>query len=209
MTIQVKPIFVHQNAKLNTEIITQNSDTVTISKCKYYLTNFNLIYKNGTVFSESNSNHLIDLSDSSTFNLIFNNIPKGKIIKVNFSIGVDSVKSISGAMEGDLDPTLGMYWAWNSGYINAKLEGTHSQIKTPNSKFEYHIGGYSGKDKTIQLIELKTKLKIKKKPITVKLESDLSVWFTTVLKSKKYHILIPGKEAVKMSNSYKNMFKLL
>jgi len=62
-------------------------------------------------------------------------------------IGTDSITNVSGALDGDLDPIKGMYWAWNSGCINFKLEGTRviSGKKTP---FEYHIGGYNGPQAT-------------------------------------------------------------
>ncbi|MDN3675869.1 hypothetical protein QWY90_00740 [Flavobacterium paronense] len=45
-------------------------------------------------------------------------------------------------MDGDLDPTKGMYWAWQSGYINIKIEGKSTSCKTRNNEFQFHIGGY-------------------------------------------------------------------
>ncbi|MFT4599180.1 MAG: hypothetical protein ACI9WM_001432, partial [Arenicella sp.] len=38
----------------------------------------------------------------------------------------------------DLDPIHGMYWTWQSGYINTKIEGSRG-----DEKFTYHLGGYS------------------------------------------------------------------
>ena len=36
-----------------------------------------------------------------------------------------------------------MYWTWQSGYINFKLEGRSPVCPTRNHAFQYHIGGYS------------------------------------------------------------------
>lgn len=57
-----------------------------------------------------------------------------------FFFGTDSLTNVSGNIDGPLDPINGMYWAWNSGYINFKLEGywgTHY-----DQPIEFHIGGY-------------------------------------------------------------------
>lgn len=60
---------------------------------------------------------------------------------VKFGIGIDSVINTSGAFGGNLDPTNDVYWSWQSGYINMKLEG---EIIAPRlRKFEYHLGGYT------------------------------------------------------------------
>jgi hypothetical protein len=45
-------------------------------------------------------------------------------------------------MAGDLDPIKGMYWAWQSGYINMKIEGKSSSCRTRKNEFQFHIGGY-------------------------------------------------------------------
>lgn len=60
----------------------------------------------------------------------------------SISLGIDSTMNVSGAMGGALDPSLGMYWTWQSGYINAKLEGTVWNDGQPET-FQYHLGGYS------------------------------------------------------------------
>ena len=64
------------------------------------------------------------------------------IVKRNRSFyllyGTDSLSNISGAFNGALDPINGMYWTWNTGFINLKIEGTSSS----QDKIEWHIGGY-------------------------------------------------------------------
>ena len=60
--------------------------------------------------------------------------------RIYFQIGIDSLTNVSGDLDGDLDPALGMYWAWNSGYINMKLEGKSSSCKSVKKEFQFHIG---------------------------------------------------------------------
>ena len=59
-------------------------------------------------------------------------------------------------MGGDLDPTKGMYWAWQSGYINFKMEGSCSQCLATKNNFEFHLGGYQQPFYAMQTIELNT-----------------------------------------------------
>jgi hypothetical protein len=68
-----------------------------------------------------------------------------------FNIGVDSITNISGAFDGDLDPINGMYWAWNTGYINAKIEGAIFQ-KGEEMTFKFHLGGYQDPNQTINSV---------------------------------------------------------
>lgn len=208
VNIEVKAMFGTENFILNKDYITDEGDTVLISQCKFYLTNFKFIYKSGEIYTEKDSYHLIDVSDSTSLLLHFDKVPKGKLERIDFCIGVDSLNSVSGALEGDLDPMLGMYWAWNSGYINAKMEGVHSAIKSPRSIFEFHIGGYLKPNKTIQYVQLEANYKIKSKPLTINLYSDLECWFSGLNVKSTNHILVPGREAVEMSNRYSRMFKL-
>jgi len=122
------------------------TDSIKISKCAIYLTNFKFYNQTQLVFVDTNQAHLIDLLDP---NPIQFNIPKNQVYnRVEFNIGVDSSTSVAGILTGDLDPRMGMYWAWQSGYINFKLEGVlNTKVQQP---FQYHIGGYAGKLNAIQ-----------------------------------------------------------
>jgi len=127
--------------KLNTSYISKNKDTLKITQLKFYVSDLQVVFEDKTTFTDKTS-HLIDFDkpNSTIFPISKNN--KKKIIGVNFSIGVDSLASVSGALPDDLDPSNGMYWAWQSGYINMKIEGTSSSCKTRKNTFNFHIGGY-------------------------------------------------------------------
>ncbi len=58
---------------------------------------------------------------------------------ISFLLGVDSLTNAQGVKGNDLDPIKGMYWTWESGYINFKCEGTFGE-----KSFKWHLGGYRG-----------------------------------------------------------------
>ena len=122
------------------------NDSVKISKCAIYLTNFKFYNQSELVFEDANQAHLVDLLDPSPIQF---NIPVNLVYnRVVFNIGVDSNTNVAGILTGDLDPRKGMYWAWQSGYINFKLEGVlNTKVQQP---FQYHVGGYAGKLNAIQ-----------------------------------------------------------
>lgn len=91
--------------------------------------------------TETESYHLVDLADPNSHQFTVN-LKNGIYDKLNFNIGVDSVRNVSGAQTGALDPVHGMFWTWNTGYIFAKLEGKSPSSTAPFQMFTYHIGGF-------------------------------------------------------------------
>ena len=117
------PKFEGDNLALNNVYYFKN-DTLNINNFKCYISNL-IYYKNDSIVHSSiKKAHLIDAADSSSFIILENAF--FKYDKIRFNIGVDSLTNVSGIFEGDLDPANGMYWTWQSGYINFKLEGTSS-----------------------------------------------------------------------------------
>ena len=92
-----------------------------------------------------------------------------------------------------------MYWAWNSGYINFKLEGTSDKCNTRKNEFQFHLGGYSGAQKALQNIVLKAS---EHNVIYLNLNS----FFSKIDLAKDNHIMSPGIEAVKFSKFIKTLF---
>jgi len=122
--------------------ISLKADTFNIHTCKVYLSKFALTYQNKETAVLPNSYFLIDFSDPNTTKISLPIFPKKSIKAISFTIGIDSASNTSGAQSGALDPTLGMYWSWQSGYINWKIEGTSPSTKTRKNSFQFHIGGY-------------------------------------------------------------------
>lgn len=201
--VLIQPVFERLDLVLNdVKYITSNRDTVTISTLKFYISNVVLEFENGTTYKEPKSVHLVDAEAISTLQFDLKNLPDLKIRKIKFDVGIDSLTNVSGDLDGDLDPTLGMYWAWNSGYINMKLEGKCNHCKTIKKEFHFHIGGYLPKQNAIQNVVLN----VANNSNEVKIKVDVSQWLNAVSLSETNSIMIPGEKAIAMSNLYKKMF---
>src|SRR5690606_2936849 len=92
--------------------------------------------------------------------------------------GVDSLRNVSGAQTGALDPVHGMFWDWNTGYIMAKFEG-NAPASPSNGKLLYHVGGFSGEHNTLQRVTLNlpNTMKLIDNSAQLKIEADLGEWF--------------------------------
>lgn len=194
--------FKNQPLLLNHSYISK-TDTLEISLLKFYISGLELHYKDGTSFVENNSFHLINASDKSTQYL---NLPnKNDIVKVKFNIGIDSTSSVSGALSGDLDATKGMYWAWQSGYINMKIEGKSTSCKTRKNAFQFHIGGYLHPNYALRKVNINFNDNINKSnEISIKI--DVSKLFENINLSETNSIMIPGEKAMQIADLSVKMF---
>jgi len=123
-----------------------------VTKLKYYISNIKL---NATQhsFAEPGSYHLLDAGEPSSLSFAID-AAANTYNSISFIAGVDSIKNVSGAQSGALDPANGMFWTWNSGYVMFKLEGNSPASTIINDRIEYHIGGFSGPNNVLQLITL-------------------------------------------------------
>jgi hypothetical protein len=191
LKIQVNPIFNVQSLDLSGEFQAKEK---CIKTFKCYLTSFELINEGNVVWKEENSYHLIDASLPESM-LLELRIPEDlQYDQIAFLLGVDSLTSVSGAYGGDLDPTKGMYWAWNSGYVNFKLEGFHPRASSPEHDFEFHIGGYLPPFQTAQKITLSC---AKNAPLVINI--DLDQFLEKADLATLSQIMSPGKSAKELS----------
>ena len=174
-------------------------ENISISTLKFYVSKF-CFYKSGKkVFEETNSFHLMDWDDKMSFHVSV----KNEFDEVGFSIGIDSATNVSGAFGGDLDPTKGMYWTWQSGYINFKIEGTSPICKTRNHAFQWHIGGYKYPNTTIQEIKLRCTTK---KDIVVVVDLKELLEQSSLVEHPE--VMSPSKQAVHLSSIFKTCFSI-
>ncbi len=184
--------------------VTKTKDTVIITKLKFYLSNVVLELGDGIQYKESKSVHLVDAETLSSLEFNLKNVPDIKIKKIRFNIGIDSLNNVSEKFDGDLDPINGMYWAWNTGYINMKLEGKSSSCVNVKKEFQFHIGGYLQKQNAIQVIEII----VPENKGLISINVELSKWLDTIFLKETNSIMIPGEKAISMAEKYKNMFQI-
>lgn len=180
-----------------------NRCTIRIENLRYYISGIELFNNHQLVWREKNSYHLIDIAKYTTQQLALSPPKNIQFNAIRFNLGIDSSTNVSGALAGDLDPTKGMYWTWQSGYINLKIDGKYSTDSTAIQPFEYHLGGYMLPFKTIQTVEL---------PVTIQenitILFDVQKFFESIDLQKTNHIVSPNEEAVTLSTLVAKCFRL-
>lgn len=177
-------------------------DNKRIDLVRFYISSIELSRGAEVAWKEQKSYHLIDFTDSASLRVV---LPNNIIFdRIRFCLGIDSVTNVSGAMGGDLDPAKGMYWAWQSGYINFKMEGMSPVVPARGHDIKFHLGGYATPNATIQTIELAVK---NGKDITVGF--DLRMFLASVKLGEVYNIMSPGPGAVTLSAQAAKCFSTL
>jgi hypothetical protein len=178
-----------------------NGNKIKIETLKFYISEVQL-YQNETLYySEPNRFHLVDISDPATLRFKISPSSPNNFNMIKFDLGIDSTTNVSGAMGGDLDPTKGMYWTWQSGYINFKMEGTCYNGQGQKRKFEFHLGGYTFPFNALQKVALKTE-----NMDHIQIVLDLGRFFSHVDVSTQKNIMSPSTESLIISKILANSF---
>ncbi len=186
----------------------------TITKFKYYVSGVSA--SPGTAAAaEKESYHLIDESNAASQSFSFS-AAVNKYSTLQFLIGVDSTRNVSGAQTGALDPLNDMFWTWNSGYIMAKMEGTSPQSTQVNNKVEYHLGGFSGANSVLRYVTINiaaiTPVDIREgKTSEIVIEADFNKWWQNPNDLKITTTPVcntPGSLAKSIADNYSDMFSL-
>lgn len=175
-----------------------------IDALRFYISNIRFYKNDSLVYLEQNSVHLCDAVIPNSNRFLMNNSEKVNYDKVQFDLGIDSTINVSGAMGGALDPTNGMYWTWQSGYINFKLEGRSNSCETRNHEFQFHLGGYSAPFNSLQTITFNVK-----NVRDIILVLDVNRVLNNIDLSKHNHIMSPSMEAVKISKIVAQSFRCI
>lgn len=204
-TLTFRPVFNNAELILNdTYYPLGNNDSIQFETLRFYISGLELINDYKPIWKEKNSFHLVDATNKKTLsvsiqcpsNLLFN--------QIKFNLGIDSITNVSGALGGDLDPTRGMYWTWQSGYINFKLEGKSNRCSTRNHEFQFHLGGYLYPDSALQTLILNGSANEK-----TEIVFDLGKLISTIDLSKQNQIMSPGKDAVLLSGKVAKCFSTI
>jgi hypothetical protein len=194
------------------------AEDYSIKTFKFYLHGLEFINsQNNTTFRIDKNNHyLINVQDTGSTPIKLN-LPSSSYDRISFIIGVDSVRNVSGAQTGALDPALGMFWTWSTGYIMAKLEGNSPVATTPNNVIEYHIGGFKGAESVLRKVTLNfpatQKLVLKQETTSdITITADIDSWFrhpNPIRISQKPVAMTPGILATQIADNCSNMFTVV
>ena len=115
----------------------EGAEMVSIDQLRFYISNLQWEDSAAELIAPEKSYHLVDAAVPTSQRLTLPT--SASMTSLHFGFGVDSLTNDAGVHGGDLDPTVGMYWAWQSGYINFKLEG---RSEDACDEFTYHLGGF-------------------------------------------------------------------
>jgi hypothetical protein len=174
----------------------------TVSKLKYYVSNICLLTKGALEIDKT-----VYLIDAAKENTIIKKDGR-KIVGISFLVGVDSALHCSGAQSGALDPLNDMFWTWNNGYVNFKLEGKSASSTADNNRIEQHIGGYKGEYKTMREIVLPINEKYLLKNNTITIQMNLDEYWNGIKIAEIPVIAISDVLAKKAADNFVRMFSV-
>ncbi len=190
--------------QLDTIYTLDNNQTIEFSTLKCYISGVEVLRNDSVIFTKkNNSYHLLDASNEPSLHIPLSQLPAGQGTHVRFYLGIDSATTTSGALGGDLDPTRGMFWTWQSGYIHTKIEGKCSRSRGRNREFEFHLGGYRSPFNSLQTITLPLPTS---REVIVKM--DVLKWINSIDLASMHHIMSPGEQAVFLSQQFATIFRV-
>ena len=181
--------------ELGAENVGEEGETVTIERLRFYIGGVSLWKGNEEVWGEEMTYRLLDAEHPASLSFVLDTPSDLEFTTLQFSLGIDSLTNVSGVFGGDLDPTKGMYWAWNSGYINFKLEGRSSDCPTRNHAFQFHLGGYLPPNQSLQTIRLDCP-----STDTLNIRLDIAHFLQRLDLAEQHTVMSPGPDAAAFSS---------
>lgn len=200
VSIKFNPVFNNELLLLNKSYIYKN-DSIRFENVKFYISDLQFFNNNNSLVATSKKYYLFDLENPTELVATFDETTTYNTIV--FKIGIDSITNVSGAFGDDLDPTNGMYWTWQSGYINFKLEGTSTLCPARNNFFQFHIGGYQQPYNTLQTITLNIE-PANELVINVNIEKLLE----QINLNETYEIMSPNQKAFNFAKLLPSVFEI-
>lgn len=198
---------------LNNELIEINkeyfshsiNDSINFEAIRFYISDIEFFQDDDLIFSLEKKHHLIDLEIPESLKINFEVKQDLKFNKIKFNLGVDSLTNVGGAMGGDLDPSNGMYWTWQSGYINFKLEGVTASCPARHHFFQYHLGGFQSPYNSLQIIELPLFNTDSK---NIKINLTIDDFLKNINIKETYEVMSPSKRATDLAELVASIFSI-
>lgn len=128
---------------------------------------------------------LLDLADSASLDQQMSRPVNNKI---SLLFGIDSTIQVGGVGTGALDPLRGMYWTWQTGYVQWKMEGA-IRVDGVESPLELHLGGFDGATKSQSML---SDYLIYPTTNSVIAQWDISPFLSEVVRRKKFGVMSPS-----------------
>ena len=200
--ISFQLLFDNLPLELTKQYPVSEKDTLTIDFLKFYISDITFLKEGTQVGKSKEKHHLIDAQHSLIYKALCT-IKNKNFDTITFLVGLDSKTQEKGIQGGVLDPTNQMYWTWQNGFINFKLEGESSLCTTRKNKFQFHVGGFQEPYATSQEVSLKAKGAM---PLLIKVE--VASFFNAIDISQTNTVTSPNKNAVMVSKVLPNLFSV-
>ena len=203
--LRFSPVFEQSYVQLGkTYYLNKNGDSITFETLKFYISGIQFLLNKKVAWVDTAGFYLCDAEKVNSL-IIPLEIPEGlRYNEIQFYCGIDSISNTLGALGGALDPTNGMYWTWQNGYINAKLEGKSSFCKSKDNAFELHLGGFQFPFNALQEVHLQL---TSKELILIKLQLDQFIRQINI--AEKHHVMSPSIEAIDYSKVFSHSFRIV
>jgi len=209
-TIDGNPIEMKRGDDTGTTYYNASGEDFKIKKLLYYLSNLYFLNENDVYIRVLSDDYFLVNQSHGDF-LEYVRLPYGQYKGLKMIIGVDSARNVSGIQNGALDPLLGMFWDWNTGYIMAMLEG-ESSLALGAAGLSYHVGGFMGANSALRNVEIQFDQVLEITEHTnpkLLLTTDILKWFdgNSTIKIADLSIVVSeGIHAQRVADNYKEMF---
>lgn len=178
------------------------NETDSLTKFKFYISHIEIKGKNKYVSEKEH--HLVDFHKNKHSSRVIklNNVDPSDLLEIEFLLGIDSKTCNDGVGEGALDPIHGMYWTWQSGYINFKMEGVSKNSSAKKNRFQLHLGGFRKPYSSTQ----KVNLTLEKESSKIQLCFDVNKFISVIDFNNQHTIMSPSKESVRLAKIAQSCF---
>ena len=176
-------------------LVGTDGTSIAFSQIKFYISDLSG-YKQGVkTYVAPKRYHLVDFVASNSLYLEFD---CDACDTIGFNIGVDRATNLEGVKADDLDPLKGMYWTWNTGYINIKIEALLYDSTGKVKSLKYHIGGFESPFDTTQHVSTDHSLESS-------IDIHLDQFFQLIDVSSMPMVLSPGDSAFALAGFFKSV----
>lgn len=168
-----------------------------VETLKCYVGHLELLDRNKQIIGRDTfSYRLIDFKNSNSLNFTINSNPNYASY-VRLTLGVDSLTNAAGINCCALDPANGMYWSWQSGYIQFKLEGKEKD----GTALNLHLGGFSNAQMSSRIVEIPIQRMVSFGPVLppnrrsqyLSISLSLDSFLESIHSTKEYSLMSPNE----------------
>jgi hypothetical protein len=173
-----------------------------VSVLRFYISDVHIEDGKKIIWKAEKQHYLIDFNRARLQSNIITgpNLENIKNGRLKFTLGIDKNTASQGIGEGPLDPIQGMYWTWQSGYINFKFEGVSSQCPSRKNRFQMHLGGFQKPFRSAQSVELQIR------ETNTQVVFNLNKFMSKINLKEEHTIMSPNEKAVSLMKLAKSCF---